>query len=205
MMDGVEQTPTKTHRDEILDNTREPIMSDIYQTLAGTVFEHVLRRPASMLTISQEVRRICEKNACGVFGRNWTCPPAVLSLEGFREEIDAYDTLLILYQVYQIEDSLDWEGMMSALEDFQGKLRMLKKKVEDATPNQPFLILGAGGCKLCEPCAYETGEACRHPNEAIVSMEARGIDVIRLMKDSGAEYNNGRNRITYIGGLLYRA
>jgi predicted metal-binding protein len=44
-----------------------------------------------------------------------------------------------------------------------------------------FLVLGAGACHLCEPCNDVNHKPCRHPNDAIVSMETCGIDVMRLL------------------------
>ena len=178
-------------------------MTDIFQSLTEEVFTHVLKRPSSMLTTKEEVRKLCERNACGHYGKNWACPPAVQPIDALREELEAFDTLLIMYKAYELEDSMDWEGMMRAAKDFQKKLRGLKKKIKKAAPNTPFLILGAGACRLCSPCTYPSGEPCNYPEEAIVSLEAYGIDVMKLMKDNEVEYNSGPNTVTYIGGVLY--
>jgi hypothetical protein len=37
----------------------------------------------------------------------------------------------------------------------------------------------------------------------IVSLEACGIDVMRLMKVNGLPYYGGPNTVTYIGGLAF--
>ncbi|MFC1532843.1 DUF2284 domain-containing protein [Thermodesulfobacteriota bacterium] len=65
-----------------------------------------------------------------------------------------------------------------------------------------FKILGAGGCSQCKQYTYIDEEPCRRPDDALVSLEACGIDVIRLMKDNGLKYYNGKNTVTYIGGIM---
>ena len=56
---------------------------------------------------------------------------------------------------------------------------------------------------MCNPCAYVNGEPCRNPDDAIIAVEACGIDVMGLMKDHGLKYYNGKNTVTFIGGILY--
>jgi len=37
----------------------------------------------------------------------------------------------------------------------------------------------------------------------MVSLEACGMEVMALMKDSGLKYYHGKNTVTFIGGLFY--
>jgi predicted metal-binding protein len=92
--------------------------------------------------------------------------------------------------------------MIAGGTDFKGRLLALKKEIQALGPPLDFLVLGAGGCRLCDPCAYVDREPCRRPDDAIVSLEACGIDVMRLMKDNGLKYDNGKNTVTFIGGIF---
>jgi predicted metal-binding protein len=159
--------------------------------------------PSLGITLREEVRKLCAQNKCGQYNRSWTCPPAVQSFEAFRDRIALFNTLLIVYQVYNIKSSFDWRGMMAGGVDFKGRLLALKKEIQVLEPPLDFLTLGAGGCRLCDPCAYVDGEPCRKPDDAIVSLEACGIDVMRLMKDNGLRYYNGKNTVTFIGGIFH--
>jgi predicted metal-binding protein len=88
--------------------------------------------------------------------------------------------------------------------DFKNRLLAVKHDTEAASPEAKRLFLGAGGCHLCDPCAFADGQPCRNPDDAIISLEACGIDVMRLMKDHGLPYYNGKNTVTFIGGIMYR-
>lgn len=170
--------------------------------LAKKHFENVKEIPISSIILSQEVRKMCEQNKCGQYDKNWTCPPAVKSVDEFRTDLAAFDTFVIIYQTYNVKSSLDWRGMMAAGKDFNGRLHALRKEMRSAQPDMEFLILGAGGCQLCESCAYLDDEPCRYPEDAMVSLEACGIDVMTLMKDNGLKYYHGKNTVTFIGGLF---
>lgn len=67
-----------------------------------------------------------------------------------------------------------------------------------------FVLLGAGGCSLCEKCSYPDAP-CRHPDKARRSMEACGIDVVSLSRNLGLRYMNGENTVTYFSVLFYRS
>ena len=152
------------------------------------------------IEIKDEMRTLCEKNQCGNYNKNWTCPPAVGSLEECRDKIKKYKAAIVVYNIYQYKNSFDFKGMMEAGKDFANKLLELKK---DIGKEKDLMFLGAGGCRVCETCAYIEDKQCRRPDDAIISCEAHGIDVMSLMKKNGMKYNNGKNTVTYIGMILY--
>ena len=175
-----------------------------YIPLIRKHFENVKEISTAKIILSQEVRKMCEQNKCGQYGKNWTCPPAVKSVDEFKADIAAYDTFLIIYQVYDVKSSFDWRGMVAAGDDFKDRLCALKREMEAAHPDLDFLFLGAGGCHLCKRCTYLDDEPCRCPEDAIVSVEAAGMDVMALMKDNGLKYYHGKNTVTFIGGFYMR-
>ena len=64
------------------------------------------------------------------------------------------------------------------------------------------LFLGAGGCRVCSRCAKQDDEPCRHPDLALSSLEAYGINVSVLAPQAGMKYINGVNTVTYFGAVL---
>lgn len=171
--------------------------------IAERHFSNMKEISTATVTLSEDVRKMCAQNKCGQYGKNWTCPPAVQPIDHFKRQIAAFNTFLVVYQVYEVKSSFDWKGMMVGGGNFKERLMALKKEVETQLPDQAFLLLGVGGCSLCDPCAYVTGEPCRNPQDALVSVEACGIDVMKMMKDNGLAYYNGKNTVTFIGGILY--
>lgn len=156
--------------------------------------------PPHSITIDESVRKMCEQNVCGHYDKSWVCPPAVDTLDDIKLKIDAFHACVIVYNVYDVKSSFDHKGMMSGLADFRHRLIGLRKDFPD---NRTYLILGAGHCHLCKECGYITGEKCKRPDDAFVSMEACGIDVVRLMKDNDLKYHHGVNTVTYIGAVFY--
>ncbi len=157
----------------------------------------------SLIRIDQAVRNLCRQNACGQYGKNHMCPPAIKDLEAWKKEILSYKNGMMVTKVYQTENSFDMKAMFEGMADFQKTLVRLKEDLLDKFPEKKFLLLGAGSCSLCKKCTYVDGEPCRFPGKAFPSVEACGIDVMSLSKTAGVKYHNGENTITYIGVILY--
>lgn len=170
--------------------------------IAQQYFAEIQPISSKEIVFSEEVRTLCEKNSCGYYGTNWTCPPAVAPLEELKLQFSSFDTVLVFSLVHHVKSSFDWEGMMSGAAEFKKRLHCLQKEIKTTDPEFPFLLLGMGSCDLCKTCSYTLGEPCRLPDEAIISLEACGIDVMGLMTDHGMKYYNGKNTVTYVAGIL---
>ncbi len=171
--------------------------------LTQTLFDNAKDIPAASVGFSEEVRTLCEQNMCGNFGKSWTCPPAVDSLEILQAKVAPYTRFTIFNKVFPLEDSFDWEGMVNSVKAFQRGIGKLKKGLRNADPGFDCLILGAGACTLCPTCSYTLNEPCKNPDNAVYSVEAFGIDAMALMTDNGLQYNNGPNTVTYVGGVFH--
>ena len=130
-----------------------------------------------------EFRKLCESNACGMFGRSWMCPPLVGEVE----------------ELIQLEDSYDFEGMMAAGEKMNRLTTRVRRELAEVSP---LLFLGAGGCRICQRCSKLDGQPCRRPEEAISSLEAYGINVSALAAQAGMQYINGSDTVTYFGAVF---
>ncbi|WP_419657547.1 conserved uncharacterized protein, DUF2284 [Desulfosarcina variabilis str. Montpellier] len=175
-----------------------------FYQLTQDFFDHAKTIDPSTVPIDDHVRAMCEQNACGYFGRSWTCPPAIDSLDKLRLQLSNYNRLMVVDKVYALESSFDWEGMVAGVKDFQTRILKLKKKIESLAPDLRFLTLGAGACQLCKHCSYPEQQPCKHPEDAIFSVEAYGIDVMKMMAENGMSYNNGQNTVTYVGGIFWQ-
>ncbi len=156
------------------------------------------------IIFSDDVRKMCEMNSCGQYGKNWQCPPGVGSVESRREEVLSFPFGLLFNMVYPLEDSYDWEGMQAAGADFKQKFEQVKDAVTAHTSGET-LFLGAGACSVCQTCAYQEKKPCRFPERATASMEASGIDVYTISGNFGFKYINGVNTVTYFGLALFHA
>lgn len=152
------------------------------------------------IQMSCEVRKMCEQNACGQYNKNWTCPPAVDSIETIKQRIIQFNNCCVVYKIYDLKSTFDMKGILEGIKDFNKTLVEMKRCFNNKAN---YMVLGAGACYLCKKCTYVDGEKCRRPSDALISAEACGIDVIKLMKDNGLKYNNGKNTVTYIGLVFY--
>ena len=156
----------------------------------------------SNISFSEEVRKYCEMNSCGKYGKNWSCPPGVGPLSELKEEAGRFRKGLIIQTVHPLHDSFDLEGMMTAKLEHDAVLRRVYQCAKELGLHDS-LLLSAGFCHICNTCAYTEDEPCRFPEKALASMEAYGIDVVKLARDSGFPYHHGSGTVSYVGMILF--
>lgn len=151
--------------------------------------------------LREEVRQMCAVNSCGQYGKRWSCPPGCGGLEDCRERLKGFSRGLLVQTVGEIEDSFDFEAMMEIEQRHKeqfGKLTALLGQ-----EGMDFLALGAGCCTKCSQCTYPDAP-CRFPKEMVSSMEAYGILVSQVCKDSGLPYYYGTTKIAYTSCVFCR-
>ncbi len=159
--------------------------------------------PVEQIACEPEFRKMCESNACGMYGRSWMCPPMIGDVNALIRRLKAYRWAVVYQTVDALEDSYDFEGMMDAgkkMNDLTCRIRRALK----AQGEPSALLLGAGGCRICPRCAKLEDKPCRFPDEAIASLEAYGINVSALAPQAGMKYINGVNTVTYFGAVFLR-
>ena len=152
------------------------------------------------IPFSPAVVEACARNACGMYGKTWTCPPGVGTLEELKRKITAYPKAAVFTCRFDLEDSFDYEGMAAGQKETKKVLKAVTADMRAA--GETFLALGSEGCSLCRSCTYPDSP-CRHPELAAPSMEACGINVMQLSKDVGIRYNNGPDTVTYFCMILF--
>ena len=148
-----------------------------------------------------EFRAMCEQNACGQYGRRWMCPPDVGEIDGLIASAQTYGKALVFQTVTPVADSYDFEGMMEAEKRHNEVGALIAGRILPLPGGA--LRLGAGACLLCERCAKLDDVPCRHPKEAVSSLEAYGIAVSELAPKCGMAYVNGENAVTFFGAILF--
>lgn len=149
-------------------------------------------------------RSMCESNACGTYGRCWMCPPDVGDIEELMAQVREYDYAFVYQLVSELEDSFDFEGMIDARKNMSKLTQTIAREFADIVPAH-HLHLSVGGCGVCEVCAKVEGKPCLHPDLAVPSLEAYGVNVSRLAAAAGMKYINGQDTVTYFGALLFSA
>ena len=181
----------------------EPLRRRVEETgraLCGTCRAALLN--VSAISFEPAFRDACAQNACGNYGQCWMCPPDVGDIHVLIEKARSYQQALIYQTVGTLEDSYDFEGMMEAAARHNTLCQTLTPVFRQAGFAR-MLPLGSGGCRLCETCAKRQGQPCRHPEDALPSLEAYGVNVSKLAAACGMKYVNGVNTVTYFAGVLF--
>ena len=154
-----------------------------------------------LIATDRAFRDMCASNACGVYGKCWMCPPEIGEITELMAEISTYDYALVYQLIGTLEDSFDFEGMMEAGKHHNLCSQAIRRKLEGILPEH--LHLTGGGCHLCERCSKLDDLPCRHPKEALTSLEGYGIDVYRTSQATDLKYINGTDTVTYFGIILF--
>ena len=158
--------------------------------------------PTAAIELDASFRKLCEANACGVYGKCWMCPPDVGNIDELMASVASYDYALVYQTVSALEDSYDFEGMQEAKKQHY-KLSAALRTVFDQQGIHTVLHLGCGGCGVCDVCAKRSGEVCRFPHLALPSLEAYGVNVSKLAATASMKYINGQDTVTYFGAVLF--
>ena len=159
--------------------------------------------PVDAVVLSADFRAICQGNACGNYGQCYMCPPDAGDICALMAAVRACQSAVLYQTVHPLEDSFDYEGMVAAGARHAAVSLALERALR-ALPACPRLHLSAGGCKVCEACAKREALPCRHPELALPSLEAYGVDVYHTAEHAGLPYSNGQNTVTYFGMVLLR-
>jgi predicted metal-binding protein len=149
----------------------------------------------SALVFFPELYNACAANLCGNYNKCWTCPPSVGTLEAQQEKILRWKYALVFTTKIDLEDTFDIEGMEKGHKIHNSLTADIREQFGACS------IYGAGGCKVCDVCAYP--EPCRFPDRAVSAIEAAGISVTDLSRTAHLKYNNGPNTVTYFSMLLF--
>lgn len=162
-------------------------------------FTHVAELDCASIRLLPEVRQMCEKNTCGMYGKNWCCPPACGTLEECEARIRGYSKGILVQTVGELEDELDGEGMMEAERLHKEHFAKLEAALREHF--ERLLPIGAGTCTRCRSCAYPDAP-CRFPDQSFASMEAYGMLVTQICQDNHLSYYHGPNTIAYTSCFL---
>ena len=174
-------------------------MPDIIALALDAGFSHVAELNMSALRAMEEVRDMCRADRCHAYGHTWSCPPACGSVEHCRERMSAYPNGILLQTTGSLEDDFDVEAIgltqLRHKKQFETFVRQIR------TLDKACLPLTAGCCTICRKCTYPQ-RPCRFPAKMFSSMEAYGLLVSDVCKQSGLEYYYGPKTITYSSCVL---
>jgi len=163
-------------------------------------FTHYSGLDVSRLELQQEIRDMCNAKQCRNYDTSWSCPPACASIEEMRKNVQKYKTGIIVQTVGDLEDSLDWDGIMETGARHKENFGRMRETLNKNQKN--MLAMGAGECKICKTCSYPD-KPCRYPDRMEISMEAYGLFVSKVCTDNNLGYNYGPDKIAFTSCFLF--
>ena len=175
-------------------------MTDNWIKMAKEIgFDEADTLDVSTLKPMQMVRDACAADKCGAYGHNWTCPPECGTLEECGAKMASYHHGILLQTVGQMQKRIDTKAYVETERRHREFFHQFCNLIRKEYPNA--LCLGAGGCRVCNTCAYP--EACRFPEKATSSMEGYGLFVTQVCRDNDMKYYYGPKTITYTACVLF--
>lgn len=161
-------------------------------------FDVAVRIDPQRMISREDVRAMCAQDKCGAYDKNWTCPPAIGTVQHCQEKIRQYSWGILVQTVGHMTKAVDSrcyrETEKRHMQHFYALAEAIRKEYPEA------LCLGAGGCRICKQCAYP--EPCRFPEKAVSSLEGYGLFVTQVCRDAGVPYHHGEKTITYTACIL---
>lgn len=133
---------------------------------------------------AETLREACKADDCGMYGRFWTCPPGVGSIEKVKNKVLSYHRGLVLQLLTEaISVTFQPELFSEVSSGFNDMTKLVKEELAKEVGADIFL-LGMSGCTYCKHCSYPK-EKCRFVQEMVPCISGHCINVYRLWDSTG--------------------
>lgn len=140
-------------------------------------------------------RSYCEKNTCGMYGKNYSCPPHCGSPEEMRQRLLSRPRALVLQTVWEIPDLSDQEKIRHARLSHNTASLHLGKKLQQKGCDG--FLAGASCCVLCESCEALRQRPCPFPELRYSCLSAYCVYVKKLAESCGMGYMLGDGKVAF--------
>lgn len=156
--------------------------------------------PVSKLVFEPELRKYCEENICGNYGKNYSCPPFCGTPEEMRKKTEKYSQAWVFQTIVNVGSWENHEKIKEVKADHNRRSRSLIGKLkEEGIDGLPML---AGPCGTCGKCAGYEGQACRYPEEVASCISAYCLKAEKMAEDAGIPYWCGEGVVAFFSLYL---
>ena len=152
------------------------------------------------LEFNQRIRWICQ-HECPMYGKTWACPPGVGTVEHCAGKCRSFDNCLMIATITEVEDIADIQQTLATRPEHEEITNQVGAFLEEQGV-KPY-ILSTEACAICQRCAIEDGQPCRHPDKMHPCVESHGINIIPVLEEQGICFQYGENVVTWISLLFY--
>ncbi len=152
------------------------------------------------LTFKNEVRQICRQE-CPMYGKSWSCPPAVGTVEECKKRCEGYTGVFLFTTIAEVADIANFEETLKTRFAHEEITRKIGKLFEEEGAD--VMMLSSESCAICETCAYCENSACRNPEYMIPCIESQGILVTELAEKYEIPFLADMTTVQWFGLILY--
>lgn len=156
--------------------------------------------PVGEVSFSERVRYICETE-CPQYGKSWSCPPAVGTVEECKARVNEYGEVFLFASLSEVESMDDMQMMLSTRKDHE----LITRQITDMFQaiGCETLTLSTESCIQCKHCTYPDAP-CRHPEVQFPCVESYGIMVTELAEKCGIPFIQEYGVITWFSAIILR-
>ena len=112
------------------------------------------------IEFNDKVRTIC-KRECPRYGKSWSCPPAVGTVDKCRERCQQYTHALLFSSVAEVPDYSNMDALLATKQEHEE----ITAKIEAFLKQDAWrcYTLSTDSCSICEKCTYPK-KSCNHPD-----------------------------------------
>ena len=162
-------------------------------------FTNTARIPADHLVFEPSLRKYCEDNLCGNYGKNLSCPPACGTPEEMKKRTEVYETAWILRAISEL-DWHDAEALKAVRDRHNAGSRKLLEEFQKR--GMAGLAMLAGPCRACEVCCGAEGKPCRFPDQQVSCISAYCMSAEKMAEEAGLPYWCGEGRVGFFSLYL---
>ena len=157
----------------------------------------------ALLIPEPRIRDLCRADRCDLYGKHYMCPPHVGPLPAIRDRLRSFSRGFLFQYSRPVDVEADREGVRRTKVEFHHHILELEGVAKREGAAAVWGMIG-GSCALCDECGARTGSPCPTPEQARMSLESIGVDVLKLLNRLGLESRFHPDRITWTGCVLCR-
>ncbi|MGN1183891.1 MAG: DUF2284 domain-containing protein [Oliverpabstia sp.] len=152
------------------------------------------------IEFNDKVRAICKKE-CPRYGKSWSCPPAVGTVEQCKSVCRDYTHALLFSSVAEVPDYSD----MAALLKTKREHEEITAEIEAYLKKEAWICytLSTDSCSICEKCTYPK-KSCVHPELMHPCIESHGILLTKNIEENDMDYYMGDTMVLWFSMILIK-
>lgn len=152
------------------------------------------------IEFNEKVREIC-KRECPRYGKSWSCPPAVGSVDKCQKLCMEYPQALLFSSVAEVPDYSNMRALLATKRDHEEMTAEIAQYLKQEAYR--CYILSTDSCSICEKCTYPR-KSCVHPDRMHPCIESHGILLTKSIEEQHMDYFLGEQFVLWFSLIFFK-